>query len=404
MGKFRLAVKKILLKWNEIKFLIPDAIVFYFTKKGITDKKIIVFVGTILHGRIGRIAKWLSRSTQFELVLICGQVGFSNKFLNPCFSKVYTYRNVWHLKTILKKLEGKNVVFHSFGPPFQAASEVVNFAKLAKVVFDFQDLYITNYGLNSPLSYMKDEIILERKVLAKADGLVCHSLELQSAKKYYGKIKAKQLLFPNYTDNDHFFKHKKKTIDLDDLHIVYVGGVMSAYRSSDHYGIMQLHWLVHKLNEQKIHLHVYPSPSQLKEHIIDFIEFDKQLEYFHLHESVNQSDLSEELGQYNFGILPFFNRSNKRLVDKQYYSTTLKMFNYFEASLPIITTEDVVFQNFIGRKFGGVIETKWEDYDNLKAILGRVDYQQMVSDIEKNREDLSLKNQIGNLLAFYNRL
>jgi hypothetical protein len=403
-GSIQLFFKKIIGRFNEVKFIIPDYIKFVFTAKIVNDKKSIVFVGTILHGRVARIAKWLSRITDHELILICGEVGFSKKFLNSSFSKVYTYRNEWHLKTILKRLDGKSVIFHSFGPPFQAANVVVEFVQLGKVLFDFQDLNITNYGLKPPFSYMKDDIVLEKNVLNKVDGLVCHSLELQSAKKYYGEITAKKILFPNYTDNDHFYKHKKRSIDFNNLHIVYVGGVMSAYRNSDHYGIMQIHWLVHKLNEQKIHLHVYPSPSQLKEHIIDFIEFDKKLEYFHLHESVSQSDLSEELGQYDFGILPFFNRSNKRLIDKQYYSTTLKMFNYFEATLPIITTEDVVFQNFIGRKYGGVIETQWEDFDNLKVKLSSIDYEYKVTEIERNREVLSLKNKIGELVDFYHQI
>jgi hypothetical protein len=403
-GSIRLLYKKLFNRIDELKFILPDYIRFLLTNRIENNKKSIVFVGTILHGRIARIAKWVSRSTDFELILICGEVGFSKKFLNPSFTKVYTYRNEWHLKSILKKLDGKDVIFHSFGPPFQAANVVVRLARLGKVLFDFQDLNITNYGFNPPFSYMKKDIELEEYVLKNVDGLVCHSLELQSAKKYYGEIKAKKLLFPNYTDNDHFFKNKKKTIDFNNLHLVYVGGVMSAYRNSDHYGIMQLHWLVKKLNEQRIHLHIYPSPSQLKEHIIDFVEFDKKLEYFHLHDSVNQSDLSEELGKYDFGILPFFNRTNKRLKDKQYYSTTLKMFNYFEASLPIITSEDVVFQNYFGRKYGGVVETKWEDYDHLKVKLNEVNYSLMVENIEEKRIGLSLENQIEKLVKFYNEI
>lgn len=404
MGKIRLKFKKALMKWQEFKYLIPDLLSYYLTKRVLTERKVVVFVGTILHGRIGRIAKWLSRNTDYELVLICGKNGFSDKFLTPCFSKIYTYRNIWHLRFILKKMDGENVIFHSFGPPFQAANVVVNFITHGKVVFDFQDLYITNYGLSPPFKYMRDEIMLEKNVLTKADGLVCHSLELQSAKKFYNITFSNNLLFPNYTDNDSFVLNKKKYIEMNSLHIVYVGGLMSAYQNSDHYGIMQLHWLIHKLAKQKIHLHVYPSPSQLPQHIVDFVELDRKIEYFHLHDSVKQSDLSRELSQYDFGILPFFNRTNKRLVDKQYYSTTLKMFNYFEASLPILTSEDIVFQNYIGRKYGGVIELKWDDFDELRDRLKDVDYDSLVTGIEKKRDNLSIKMKLNELIDFYKSL
>ncbi len=400
-SKLNLLFRKLSFKLNELKHLPIDFFNYYFNPLPVFKQQRIVFVGTIIHGRVARVAKWLKRLTKKKIIFICSANGYNSKLIDDSFDCVYTYDTVYELRRILKSLDAKNTIFHTFGPPYEAAYSVVKYIAKGKVLYDFQDLNITNYGLNPPSYSMKKELALEHNVLMRAKGFVCHSLELQSARKFYGIINSPALLFPNYTDNDYFVCKKNRELDLQNLHIVYVGGIMSSFRNKGHYGIMQLHWLIEKLQYQKIHFHVYPTPAQLREDSVDYVELDKKLSYFHLHESVSQSGLSEELSQYDFGILPFFHKSNSRLHDKQYYSTTLKMFNYFEASLPIITTEDTVFQNFIGRKFGGIIQFSLEDFDFFKNKLLDIDYKTLVDSIENRREQLSLKRQVHKLVSFY---
>lgn len=404
MRKLKLFFRKLTIGWEEVKYLIPDFFIYFFTKRQFPKEPSIIFVGTAMHGRIARITKWLARNSQFELLLICKNSGFSNKFINSDFTKVLTYRNSWHLKSILKKLDSQNVIFHSFGPPYQASKVLVNNIKFGKTIFDFQDLLVTNFGLNPPFTYMKREIKNEKYVLSEVDGIINHSLELQTAKKYYGTIAHKKLFFPIYTDNDQFVNRQKNNLDFENLHIVYIGGIMSAYRNKDYFGGLQIHWLIKKLNDQRIHFHVYPSPSLLKEHIIDYIELDKKLDYFHLHSSVSQKKLSSELANYDFGVLPFFHRTNNRLNDKRYYSTTLKMFNYFESGLPIILSEDLLFQNYMANKYGGGIKASWEDFDNVRELLKNQDYNQLLNNIKLNRVNLSLENNIHKILNFYKEL
>jgi hypothetical protein len=128
---------------------------------------------------------------------------------------------------------------------------------------------------------------------------------------------------------------------------------------------------------------------------------DQKLEYFHLHESVEQESLSEEISKYDFGVLPFFNRTNGMLNDKRSYATTLKLYNYFESGLPIIIGEDVKFQNYMGKRFGGSIQAKWEDFDNLKSLLQKYNYDNLLELVKKNRQNKSLENNIPKLLDFY---
>tara|TARA_R110002049_G_scaffold140720_17_gene301958 strand:- start:8337 stop:9464 length:1128 start_codon:yes stop_codon:yes gene_type:complete len=374
-----------------------------FNRKKSIDKERIVFVGTLIHGRIARTAKWLKRTTSKEIIFICNHNGYTDKLGNSSFDKVLTYRTPYGLRAILKEYDTPTTIFHTFGPPYEAASTVVKYVKKSKKIFDYQDLLVTNFGLKPPFSYMKKDMKKEEFVLKNVDGIVSHSLELQTAKKYYGEIPAKKLFFPNYTDND-FFYHPTKTKVNDELSIVYIGSIMSDYRNKDYFGGQMLHWLIHKMEQQKIHFHIYPSPTLLAEHIVDYVELDKKYDFFHLHLSVPQDQLTEELKQYDFGVIPFFHRTNKKLDDKRWYSTTLKMFNFFEAGLPILFGEDLWFQRFMGSKFNGSVSVTWEEFDDLHSKIEQVDYEKLVVSICEKRVEYSLKVQINRLILFYNNL
>ncbi len=401
--KIKLVFKKLVLKIKEVSALVPDFLLYFFSNPSKKEEERIVFVGTLIHGRIARLAKWLKRTTSKEIIFICSSNGYTDKLNNNSFDQVHTYKTTYGLRYILKQFDSASTIFHTFGPPYEAAETVVRYCKHSKTVFDYQDLLITNFGLNPPFAYMKRDIVKEEYVLKNVDGIVSHSLELQTAKKYYGEISAKKLFFPNYVDND-FLQENSKKLDIDSLSIVYVGSIMSDYRNRDYFGGQMLHWLIHKMEEQKIHFHIYPSPTLLAEHIIDYVELDKKYEYFHLHLSVPQEVLAKELSQYDFGVIPFFHRTNKKLNDKRWYSTTLKMFNFFEAGLPIIIGEDVKFQNFMGRKYGGSIEASWQDFDDLISLVGKSNHGGIVNSIKEKRVGLSIQSKIGRLASFYHQL
>lgn len=400
----KLIKKKILLKGKELMYYFPDFFRLLLSKGNNDEKQRIVFVGTLIHGRIARIAKWLKRSTSYELVFICNYNGYTDKLNNSSFDQVLTYKTVYGLRALLKQFDSPSTIFHTFGPPYEAAETVVRHCERGKKIFDYQDLLVTNFGLNPPFSYMKKDMVKEKYVLKNVDGIVNHSLELQTAKKYYGAIPAKKLFFPNYTDND-FFKRKKIGEYLgEEIHLVYVGSVISEDRNRDYFGGLQLHWLIKEFDRQGIHFHIYPSPALFDDSLADYKELDRQLEFFHFHESVSQERLSSELLNYDFGILPFFHRTNSRLNDKRYYSTTLKMFNYFESSLPIVISDELMFQNFMGDKFGGTLKVSWDDIFNLNNRLKDIDYAELVNSIINKREMNSLRKKINNLVLFYQNL
>ncbi len=381
--------------------LLPDYFLYRIQRPDTPERSTIVFVGTVMHARIGRMAKWLKRKYHYQVVLICEKQGFATALTDPAFDETFLFRNKFHLHALLKKFQGEKVIIHAFGPPHLAAYETLYHHRASAYLFDYQDLMITNFGLNAPFAYMKKDIRRERIILAEADGIIANSLELQTAKKYYEKISKRKLYFPLYTDNDKFLT-KVFPEPTAPIHLVYVGGVHSKFQNSDYFGGQQLHWLIEKLNRQKIHFHIYPAPTNRPEHLVDYIEYDEKLHYFHLHSPVSQQELIKEVNQYDYGIIPFFHRTNKKLNDKRYYSTALKLFNFYEAGIPIIMGKDTTFQNFIGRRFGGVVSLAYEEFDQLAERLQGIDYNKMIETIHHQRQLYSLKERIGELTKFYN--
>ncbi len=405
-----MTVADIRIKIEKVKELLErlittplDYFKYVFTRTEHTESPNILYSGVIMHARIGRVAKWVSRSSDFNCILVAEKQRFTPQLSNAVFQKTILYRNKWHLKAIVKRYSSDKNIFHLFGPPYDSSYEVVKYFRSkklqAKLLYDYQDLQITNFGLHSPFAYMREDIKKEEYVLKNVDTIVSHSLELQTAKKYYGAIKPKKLFFPLYVDNDVF--KKKVHRPNDEIHLVYAGGVYSKFQDKAFFGGQQFHWLIEKLEQQKIHLHIYPTPTNRKSHLIDYIEFDKKLDYFHLHDTVSQADLTQELNQYDYGVIPFFNHTNEKLDAKRHHSTTLKLFNFIEAGIPVIMGKDTWFQNFMARKYGANISLEYHEFDHLRDIIANHDYEQSLKTIERNREALSLKTKIDSIVEVY---
>lgn len=404
------SIASIRIKLEKVKELLErivttpvDYCIYHFTKTEKSDKAKVLYCGVIMHARIGRVAKWVDRKSDFECILVAEKQRFTPQLSNDVFKQTLLYRNKWQLKTIVKKYASEKNIFHLFGPPYNCSFEIIQYFKSqnikAKLLYDYQDLQITNFGLNPPFAYMKEDIVKEEYVLKNVDIIVSHSLEVQTAKKYYGEIKPKKLFFPLYVDNDVF--KEKKTKQTKEIHLVYAGGVYSKFQNKAFFGGQQFHWLIEKLEQQKIHFHIYPTPTNRKSHLVDYIEYDKKLKYFHLHDTVSQANLTNELSQYDYGIIPFFNHTNDKLDAKRHHSTTLKLFNFIEAGIPVIMGKDTWFQNFMARKYKANISLEYEEFDKLRDIVKTHDYEKSIQDIKSCREQLSLEKKIEGLLTIY---
>ena len=388
---------------RRIKFVAYSAIDFFrfqITKKHteLSSKKKILFVGDHLQARIPRIAKLLNSTSNYETVLITLKGKDYSQYNTEFFHKQITYRTYWDLKRILKK-EGNCSLIHSFGPPNWATKIAIKSGN--KTIMDCQDMYVTYYGLEPPFMYMKLDLPNEKYCLENAAGVISQSHEPYNAFKTFEiKKRPKTLFFPLYCDEDYTVIPKGKISD-SEIHIAYAGGVAANFQTDKHYDSMKIHWVAKTFNEQKLHFHLYPSPTVSNKVLDEYKELAEQLEYFHIHNTISQNKLAEELSQYHYGILPFFNKNNARRIEKRIYSTSLKIFNYMESGVPVIISEDASFQAWMCKRFGGGVTISHEDMFSLGEKLRSIDYQKQYSLLLENRESIMLKKNFPRLIKFY---
>ena len=222
----------------------------------------------------------------------------------------------------------------------------------------------------------------------------------------YGiKNKPKTIFFPLYCDDD-VFQNNAKPLNPDDIHLVYAGGVAGSHRNPKQYGNIQFHDIINILSKQKIHFHIYPSPSNIRADYEEYESIAKQNSFFHFHEPVAQENLAKELSKYHFGIHTGFVNAEFHMQssDKYKLCTTLKLFNFIEAGLPVIISDNIIYQSWVLERNKSGITINRGELDNLSnVILGR-NYMELVQNVSEAQKKLSLKKNTIRLLNFYNKI
>jgi hypothetical protein len=390
-----------------------DLILFYLGYPISGSSKIqgdttIVYVGESLPPRIPRVAKWFKRSGNYTTVLVCHKRGFVEKFSNPDIDYTFLFRNEWHLKRIIRALKNPYIL-HGFAPkskfPFIAKEACKKYSPSTPFIIDYQDVFVIYYGKNPSMRWLQNELPYEQGCFRDADGVIANSLEACEAMKVWEvKKPGKRIFFPLYCDNDYFCNTEKK-FPAGEIHLVYAGGIYGSHRDKSHYGIAQLHWLIEYLQPQKVHLHIYPSPSSIGADYEEYAAMAKANPYLHLHPSVSQSKLAEELSQYHYGLMPFFSTESNQSDIKLKYATTLKLFNYAEAGIPILVAADVMYQSWLVTRYGlGISVAHKDDFKDVRKLTGNIPYTEQAASVIKNREVLSLKEHIPRLIRFYEKM
>lgn len=371
-----------------------------------SGRPLILFLGDSLQARIPRMARYITREGTFETELLVKAGKDFKVFDTATFSRIQTYRSRWHLRRILKGIKPEAVhIIHAFTLPSYQIKDAITHTTVP-VVMDVQDMHISYFGLNSPKLYMKLDMPYESFSIQNAAGIVSQSIELTNACREY-KIdnRPPTLFFPVYCDDDQILTPQKSD-DSNEIHVVYAGSISGSFQDDQHFGSMKLFWLIEAFARQKIHFHIYPSPTiRFRDLILkEYQEWDDREEYFHLHESVSQQQLGEELSQYHYGLLPFFLEDTGRSANKLGLGSSQKLYNYIEVGLPVIISEDLRFQSWMARRYGGGIQVKKTDFNHMRELMEEKDYSERISHLIQNREKITLGQNITRLIKFYREL
>jgi hypothetical protein len=366
------------------------------------EKIRLLFLCELLPARAGRMAKWLNRLPEYEVILLCHQSGYVKEFAEDNFHAVWTYRNPWHLRSRLRQLAPFSLI-HAFAPKCYYP-EIARQATEVPFVLDMQDVIVTYHGLMPPFAWARKELQYEKSCLRHADLVIGQSLEPRVGfLRYDISPRPKTMFFPLYCDEDAWQPNEGKHLR-EGIHLVYAGGIAGSHRDRRQFGILQFHSLIASLAKQEIHFHVYPSPSTLKPDYEEYFGIAAKNPFFHMHDPVSHHQLTQELARYHFGILPFFREDSDLKEDKMVYSTSLKMYNFIEAGLPVLISRDIAYQAWMIQRGKAGKLIKKDDVPTIREQIEALDYQQLLSQVTEYRASLALSAHIPRLVQQYEHL
>lgn len=320
-------------------------------------------------------------------------------YIEAGFDQVIFYRNHWDFRKKLERINGIDIV-HGFTRRCFVINIILKEHKLP-VIVNAKDTSVNSHGINPPHWYLKEEVPAEKYCFQNVQAIVSESLEVSNAYRLFGiKEKTKRIYFPNYCEGQKNQSNKEKISD-SEIHLVYVGSIRGSQDDPKEHGNIQMHWLIRTLNEQKIHFHVYPNPGMNRVVYEEYFEMDKNFDYFHMHESLKPSELIQEIKKYHYGVIPFYNEDTNRSPMKRYYSTSLKLFNYSEAGLPVLISNDMGHQRWVLERYGMAIGLNKPDFFKLNEKLANYDYSKVQDRLILNREILTIENQIHRIKKLY---
>jgi hypothetical protein len=160
--------------------------------------------------------------------------------------------------------------------------------------------------------------------------------------------------------------------------------------------------IVRTITSQKMHFHSYGKCVDERENEV-LLQEDKNNPYYHFHQKIGVDELGKEISQYDYGIYLDFWYPGK--INPLHQKTTMgnKLFDYVGAGLPTITNHQLEYvSKVVEENRIGVVIDFIRDLDNLKEILFKQDYSEMLKKIENAQKNFSWnKTLIHELEKFY---
>jgi len=275
------------------------------------------------------------------------------------FDAYYQADTPWQILALLDELRPD--VTHLFVNYNNARMLPVLLYAPSPVVYDPYDCM---RGMIKPeYQFNRLELEVEHICFACADHICARSLEALYLRRQFGYRMPAATYFPEYCWSLPRQREPRQIHDDEELHVVYCGGIFPEDRyPAAEYGYAQYIEVGRVLARQRIHLHIYPAPAPLNANFEEFfqlyLEEEKRNPFFHLHKSVSQAELRQELVRYDAGLFFYGKDINKALgrqtVAKMHYSVANKLFDYIEAGL-VVLLHGGRHQTGLVRHYGPVI-------------------------------------------------
>lgn len=380
-------------------------------------KKQIVFIEDTPTIPVFKLARTLKLTKKYETVLISFS-RLNKEFYSKAFDKIIIFeigdiRRLKNLLFIFRQIFGKNrrkfldeirklnpyIVQFTGADIWTMTAMACLFRKYPRVYFahdtwEFYGKKLSFKKNSGTMIYFNSWI--EKYCFKNADGILHKGLENElSLLTYKDEIKAPDMAFFPFCLDEWIYPVKKKFNK--EFNVVYVGGYWKKWE-----GHVSFFEVIDILTSQKIHFHIYSLNE--KENDEEMRQLEKGNKYFHLHAKERAEDLDRIISKYDFGIIPDF--LDESLKDKLLFKITLsnKTFNYIEAGLPTIASEQLEFICKIleDNKIGMGI--KFEDLKNLNNILKKIDSKKILGNIRESQKKFSFNKNIDKFEKFFDKV
>lgn len=369
-----------------------------------TDKKYIVVAGRSPNYRVLKYVNLIANNEKYIIYLCCQNFDILKQAKISDRINLINYSSINHLENLIKNSNASISI--AFTSRTEDASKVIKYAKNLKLL-DIYDCWTNCFGEKPPIFWLKREVKYEKYNLENADGIIARNLESKDmSRRFSFKFPSKNILFLDYCDEANFQAPEIKPISKDNpIHLVYSGGIFGPSALKSSWGIIDFDVLIKSLHHSKLNLDLYPFPNEPLNYYSELLEMEKVNPFLTIHNSVPNFALANEIGKYHFGILPNFKVNSYPIMDfKLDMCTSNKFFNYLEAGIPIIVSDELKFMAWLVKRYQIGIVVKKEELNNLKNIIFEHDYSQMIENVIKVREKLSFQSNNKRLLTFLNSI
>ena len=361
----------------------------------------IMYIGATPQARVYKQVKALKKNYNLEIDLVCYR--YDHTLFLGLFNHTSILKNANPYEEITQLLkEYKPDIIHFFSDKFLMAKPVID-SKIP-YVFDPYDFFLEQKGLSPKelLSNWQEIIDNAKAMVLRYDESIQNSAIFKSM--YNEKIPFLQLF--DYCIDDFFV-----TRDIEEKKeksIVHIGYLSSLELPREKFSASQFDSVALAVLEASYGYTIYTSlwSDSFEEIKKDYQPIlDQFPSSFRLNPALPQQELNEVICEYQWGS---YLHDIHKADDSPYIVCSVgnKVFNYLEASLPILVTDDLTATaNFIQKYQIGI---NVGDINSFKSKLDTIDsnsYEALYNSVlERREEELNIHSHIYKLYNLYKEI
>ena len=429
--RFKKTIRQLLRKFiamgirNSLKTLSKKDVIRKINSSTNTKKKVLFVAGTYAFNLVG-ISIYLRKTGEYSTSLIIENPWLWNYF-KIYFDNVYVYNSNYNVACIL--LESNPYMVHVQGThQYYFLGVLAKCLSDAPVVIGFSD--IPSLSIISPdelpvqacekscsrLNDVSDLDMLSEKFLFQhADGIILAINTKIAGEKLLHRYKSNVPLiefFPYVCDEFICQEEKHSSVD-GKIHIVYGGVIATADKPEEFYSGIQFIGLVKKLVKQGLYFHLYgtphTSPLKLKSAFPEYTQLTTETSNFTFECGLPPDEAIKEFSKYDFATITSLYGKKQNDFNRLHKKTAIpsKFFTYLSAGIPMIVGEEEANSRVLIEKIEkydvGIVVNQ-DKIECLSEIIKECDYEKLLSNVRRAREELSMKNHIGRLIEFYDQV